>query len=93
MVFLDNIHWVTKAVNWDFVVRPELVVAFCEVSVCEENVGAVEDRLGQLEIERFCSDCRGPQRVPDFLTAIEGRRSLPELIAFASQLALSQRDV
>jgi hypothetical protein len=73
-----------EAVDGDFVVASKLVVAFCEIAVGEENVGAVEDRLGELEIESFGSDCGGPQRIPNLLSTVESWRCFPELITFAS---------
>lgn len=83
----------TETVDWNFVVRAELVVAFCEVSVGQEDVGTVEYRLGELEVERLGGHCCGPKRVPNLLAAVEGRRCLPELVTFTPQLSFCERHV
>jgi hypothetical protein len=84
VVFLHNVYWMGKAVDGNFVVTSELVVAFCEVTVGEENVSAVEDCLGKLEIEGFGGDCCCSKCIPDLFSAIESWRCLPEFITFAS---------
>lgn len=71
----------------------EFVVALGEVAVGHGDARAVEYGLREFVVHLFGGNGGRPQRVPYLLAALEGGRSVPELVPLAAQLALGEGHV